>query len=222
VPWLEVSARAEVRKRATNMENLTARYNVHAVGLKEAIDAVSFQDAAKQMLEKHGLTSVRSIAVEYDGADLGTVEFVDCEIVDGRFERRATYILDVKDETEETRERLELLVMGRASNLVFDGIYYRVDEQRVEPPMVIRRYDPVAHNWFEGKVGQISSFDPKTGQRHSSLALVVEGYAPSPLVEGDLIEIVSRAELYNREMDERNRIAYENRPKPWLRGWSDE
>ena len=93
-----------------------------------------------------------------------------------------------------------------------------VDGQRLEAGMTIRRYDDPPGKWFEGKVGRISGYDYDKQQRVSSLALVVEGYAPSPLIAGDIVEIVSKAELYNREMDKRNRIAYENREKPWLSG----
>lgn len=105
---------------------------------------------------------------------------------------------------------------------IHDVMGYVVDGQRLEPYMIIRRYDEIAHDWFEGEVGSGSSFDPQSGQRHSFLSLVVPGFAPSPLQEGQTIEIVSKEELHNREMDRQNRIAYENRPKPWLKGWPDE
>jgi hypothetical protein len=108
------------------------------------------------------------------------------------------------------------------AKLTFDGVIYWVDGQKLEPGMTIRRYDEVAGEWFEGKVGWISSYDHEKQQRVSGPALVVDGYAPSPLQTGQEIVIVSRAELYEREMDERNRIAYENRAKPWLPGWEDE
>jgi hypothetical protein len=100
--------------------------------------------------------------------------------------------------------------------------WHLVDGQRVDVGMTIRRQDAVSGEWYEGEVRQISSYDHEKQERVSGLALVVEGYVPSPLMPGDNIEIVSKAELYNREMDERNRIAYESREKPWLRGWPDE
>jgi len=93
---------------------------------------------------------------------------------------------------------------------------YLVEGQRLEPGMVIRRRDAIDGEWYEGKVGQVSSYRHETGERITGLSLVVEGYAPSPLRVDDEIEIVSKAELYNREMDERNRISYKNREKPWL------
>jgi FlaG/FlaF family flagellin (archaellin) len=96
------------------MENLTATYKTFTVGLRDEIEAVSFQDAAQKIMEKHGLTSVESIAVEYDEIDGGTIELVDCRIVDGRLEYRTHYVIDVKDETEETRERLAFLASGEA------------------------------------------------------------------------------------------------------------
>lgn len=89
-------------------------FKVFTVGLQDEVEAVSFQDAARKMLEKHGLTSVASIAVEYDAPDGGTIELIDCQIVDGNLEYRTHSVLDVKDETEETRERLAWLASGEA------------------------------------------------------------------------------------------------------------
>lgn len=198
------------------MENLTARYKVTTVGLEEEIDAVSFQTAALQMLQNHGFTSVQSILVEWDNPNGGTIEFVECRIVDEGLEYRTGRVLDVKDETEETRERLYLFASGRAGALVFDGIYWRVNERRLEPNAVIRRYDEIAGEWFEGTVGRVSSYDQGEQERVYSLHLVVAGYAPSPLQVGDIIEIVTESELYHREMDKRNQIFMENREKPWL------
>ncbi len=97
-----------------------------------------------------------------------------------------------------------------------DVLGYLVEGQRLEPGMVIRRLDIIDGNWYEGNVGKVVSTHPETHEQRTSFALIVPGYAPSPLRPGDDIEIVSRAELYNREMDERNRISYENREKPWL------
>jgi hypothetical protein len=102
------------------------------------------------------------------------------------------------------------------AQLVQDDLGFYVDGQKLEVGMTIRRYDEIAQAWFEGDLRQVSSYDHQKQQRVYALSLVVEGYAPSPLQAGDTIEIVSKAELYNREMDERNRIAFENREKPWL------
>jgi hypothetical protein len=60
------------------------------------------------------------------------------------------------------------------------------------------------------------SYDHEKEQIVSGLALAVEGFEPSPLRAGDTIEIVSEAELYNREMKKRNRIRAESRDKPCL------
>lgn len=106
--------------------------------------------------------------------------------------------------------------------LVFDDIFYRVDGQRLEPGMTIRRYDPIAETWIEGEVGRISGYDHKHQQRIYTLCLVVEGYAPSPLVDGDMIEIIIEAERYNRAMDERNRMLQSSREKPWLPSYDGE
>ncbi len=97
-----------------------------------------------------------------------------------------------------------------------DDMGYFVDDQKLEPGMVIRRRDEIDEHWYEGEVGQVTSTHPETYERTLSLALVVPGYAPSPLRVGDEVVIVSKAELYNREIDERNRIAHEHREKPWL------
>lgn len=107
-------------------------------------------------------------------------------------------------------------VSSKMAKLIIDEIGYFVDGQKLEPGMTIRRYDEIAGEWYEGAVRQVSSYHYETGERITGLSLVVGGYAPSPLQEGDTIEIVSKAELYNREMDERNRIIAENREKPWL------
>ena len=98
------------------------------------------------------------------------------------------------------------------AKLISDDMGYFVDGQRLELGMTIRRHDEIAGEWHEGKVG----YHRETREHGTGLALVIEGYAPSPLQVGDSIEIVSEAELYNREMDKRNRILYENREKPWL------
>jgi hypothetical protein len=189
-------------------------YKVTTIGLKEEIEAVSFQDAAKQVLEKHGLTSVASIAVE---CDEGTVEFVECEIGGDWLKYRTSYVLDVVDETEETRERLHFLANGKIAKLAYlDGIPYLTNGTKLEIGTVIRRFDEIAGDWFEGTVGKISGWDEKKKEATYALALVVEGYAPSPLQEGQLAEIVSEAELHQREMDKRNQIFMENREKPWL------
>lgn len=103
-----------------------------------------------------------------------------------------------------------------AKMIIDDVMGYMVDGQRLEPGMTIRRYDEIAGAWFEGKLGNVSSWHHEKQQRISVLSLVVEGYVPSPLQVGDTIEIIGKAELYNREIDERNRIAAENREKPWL------
>jgi hypothetical protein len=96
------------------MENLLAPYNVFTVGLKDVIEAVSFQDAAQKMMEKHSFSSVASIAVEFDDSTGGTIELVDCRIVDGKLEYRTHYVIDVKDETQESAERLAFLASGEA------------------------------------------------------------------------------------------------------------
>jgi hypothetical protein len=96
------------------MENLTAIYPVFTVGLRDEIEAVSFQDAAQKMMEKHGLTSVESIAVEYDAPDGGTIELVECQIIDGNMTYRTHHVIDVKDETQETEERLAFLASGES------------------------------------------------------------------------------------------------------------
>jgi hypothetical protein len=82
--------------------------------------------------------------------------------------------------------------------------------------MVIRRYDPIAEDWFEGEVGKVWGHDHETQSRRPFMALVVEGYAPSPLEEGQIVEIVSKAELYNREMDRSDEIFMKNREHPYL------
>lgn len=96
------------------MENVTAPYKTFTVGLKDEVEATSFQDAAQKMMEKHGFTSVMSIEVEYDEVNGGTIELVECQIVDGKLKYRTHYVIDVKDETEETRERLHFLASGEA------------------------------------------------------------------------------------------------------------
>lgn len=95
------------------------------------------------------------------------------------------------------------------------GLYY-ADGQRVEQGMTIRRYDEVAGEWFEGEICNVSSFNHEKQQRITALSIAVKGYAPSPLQVGQEIEIVGKAELYNREIDKHNRIIAENREKPWL------
>lgn len=69
--------------------------------------------------------------------------------------------------------------------------YFVVDGQKLEPGAIIRRYDRYAPGWFEGEVGQISSWDFERQQRVYGLALIIDGFAPSPLYLGDTIEIVS-------------------------------
>ena len=97
------------------------------------------------------------------------------------------------------------------AQLVHDDVLgYMVDGQRLEVGMTIRRRDRIDGQWYEGEVRR------QGGANGFSLVFVVEGYAPSPFHVGDDIEIVSKAELHNREMDERNRIVAENREKPWL------
>lgn len=102
------------------------------------------------------------------------------------------------------------------AKLIIDDIGYFVDGQKLDTGMTIRRRDAIDGQWYEGNVGKVISTHPDTYVQTSHLSLVVPGYAPSPLRVGDEVEIVSKAELYNREIDERNRISYENREKPWL------
>lgn len=91
-------------------EQLTARYKVSTIGLSGEFDAVSFQDAALKMLELHNLTSVVSMAVEWDSADGGTIEFVECRIVEGKLAYITGYVLDTKEETQDAIERLYELI----------------------------------------------------------------------------------------------------------------
>lgn len=100
------------KERDTMSEQLTATYKVSTIGLEDEIEAVSFQDAAQQMLEKHHLTSVQSIAVEY--SDLGTIELLGCRIVDGKLTYDDHNVIEVKDETQEAAERLTFLASGEA------------------------------------------------------------------------------------------------------------
>jgi hypothetical protein len=79
------------------------------------------------------------------------------------------------------------------AKLTIDEIGCFVNGQKLEPGMLIRRYDKVAKIWFEGEVRQISSYDYEKLQRVFSLSLAVEGYAPSPLQAGDTVEIVSKS-----------------------------
>jgi hypothetical protein len=102
------------------------------------------------------------------------------------------------------------------AKLTFDEVAFYADGQKLEVGMTIRRYDEIDGNWYEGKLCQVSSWNYEKQQRISALSLAVEGYAPSPLQVGQIVEIVSQAELYNREMDKHDRIIAENRDKPWL------
>jgi len=72
-----------------------------------------------------------------------------------------------------------------------DELGYFGDGQKLESGMVIRRYDEIDGNWYQGTVGQISSYNYETRERITGLALIVDGYAPSPMRSGDSIEIVS-------------------------------
>ena len=72
-----------------------------------------------------------------------------------------------------------------------DVLGYLVEGQRLEPGMVIRRLDIIDGNWYEGNVGKVVSTHPETHEQRTSFALIVPGYAPSPLRPGDDIEIVS-------------------------------
>ncbi len=78
------------------------------------------------------------------------------------------------------------------AKLTIDETGYFVDGQKLESGMIIRRYDEIAGGWFEGEVGLVYGYDHKKQQRFPVLSLVVEGYVPSPLQKGDIIEIVSK------------------------------
>ena len=80
-----------------------------------------------------------------------------------------------------------------------DALGYFGDGQKLESGMVIRRYDEIDGNWYQGTVGQISSYNYETRERVTGLALIVDGYAPSPMRDGDSIEIVSSSTMNNQE-----------------------
>ena len=97
------------------------------------------------------------------------------------------------------------------------GLFY-VDEQRIEEHMIIRRLDPISKEWYEGEVCRVAGGFNSPWR----LSLNVEGYAPSPLAEGQTVEIVSNDELAQREIDQQNKIAWEHREKPWLPSYDGE
>lgn len=85
-----------------------------------------------------------------------------------------------------------------------DG-WTHIGGQKLDSRMTIRRYDEASHSWTEGKVSLVNGV----------FCLLIAG-THLTLQNGDDIEIVSEAELYNREIDKRNHIVNENRAKPWL------
>ena len=88
------------------------------------------------------------------------------------------------------------------SNLIIKGGKYLVDGQELDTGMAIRRYDPIAQHWFSGEVGIVYGYIHETRERAITFGLVAPGYAPSPLVEGDEIEIMSDEEEAERAEDE--------------------
>ena len=68
-----------------------------------------------------------------------------------------------------------------------EGRYYAGDVQ-LSAGMTILRLDSVDGNWYEGYIGRLTIGEV------SSLALVVEGYVPSPLQTGQEVEILSSEE----------------------------
>ena len=81
---------------------------------------------------------------------------------------------------------------------VNDGKYF-VDGRELHAGMPIKRYDEVAKEWFEGKVGVVSSYNFDLKQYVSYLHLVVLGYAPSPLVAGDNVEVGEETQVMGIE-----------------------
>lgn len=77
--------------------------------------------------------------------------------------------------------------------LIIDNGKYLVDGQELKSGMDIRRYDPVAGRWFSGEVGIVHGKNFETGQRVVTFGLIGAGYAPSPLVLDDEIEILSES-----------------------------
>jgi hypothetical protein len=67
---------------------------------------------------------------------------------------------------------------------------YLVNEQELSPGMLIRRYDSAAPGWFTGEVVIVYGYEHETKQRIQTMGLAVDGFAPSPLVEGDEIELI--------------------------------
>ena len=71
---------------------------------------------------------------------------------------------------------------------------YSVKDIPLAPGVRIRRWDTAAGYWFTGEVCIVHSFNHVTRVREPFLCLRVPGYAPSPLVDGDVVVIVSEGE----------------------------
>lgn len=80
------------------------------------------------------------------------------------------------------------------TTLLIENGLYLVDGWQLEPGMSIRRYDPIAREWFLDEVCTVYGYDHEKQQRFPVLSLRVPGHAPSPLQAGDTVEMVSTAE----------------------------
>src|SRR5436305_4033178 len=100
------------------------------------------------------------------------------------------------------------------AKLVFHDVLGFMADEQLEIGMTIRRYDEAGCCWFEGVVDKVSGWNHEKQQMTSSYVLVVPGYAPSPLAEGQEVEIVSKAELYDRARAKEDEIFTANKPKP--------
>jgi hypothetical protein len=87
------------------MSDLTTTFDVFTVGLKDKIEAMSFQDAAKKMLAKRGFTSVGSIMV--DDASNGAIEFLEVQVVNSNLTYKDYDVHNTHDADHETLERLD-------------------------------------------------------------------------------------------------------------------
>lgn len=74
--------------------------------------------------------------------------------------------------------------------LHIQGGKYLVDGREITEGMVIQRYDSAAPGWFTGSVVIVYGYEHETKRRVLTLGLAVDGFAPSPLVEGDEIAFV--------------------------------
>lgn len=77
-----------------------------------------------------------------------------------------------------------------ASSVILKDGKFMVGSQELEPGMIILRKDRVSNEWFQGETCNVSSFDFQKRERLNHLSLSVPGYVPSPIIEGDEIEII--------------------------------